>query len=283
MENSHNASQDKTSTFKNLISQLFQKNGSLRDELVDFFDEQDTPINNEQLQMILNVVHLIRYDADKIKIPVTKMVTLPVDASLKKTIAVLKKSGHSRIPVYKNEDRHKNFIGLLYAKSLFSELAQKKGTRFKLVNYIRNLQFVPETQKLLSLLRDMRIKQNHLVMTVNEYGETTGLITLEDILEEIVGDIRDEFDSNKKTIQEIAHRQYRVDASVPLNHLNKELAVNFPEERFNTLAGYMLHQLKGNLRKGSEIQYGSVKLTLEKFSGQQIEQVLLDFLPRKSI
>ena len=86
--------------------------------------------------MILNVVHLIRYDADKIKIPFTKIVTLPVDASLKKTIAVLKKSGHSRIPVYKNEDGHKSFIGLLYAKSLLSELAQKKGTRFKLVDYI---------------------------------------------------------------------------------------------------------------------------------------------------
>ena len=265
---------------KKLVRALFLGNNSLREDLFRFFRDQGTSISNDQLQMVLNVVQVARYDADKVKIPINKIVDLPIDSSLADTISVLKKSGHSRIPVYEEKEGLKTYLGILYAKDVLSKFTNKTK-KFKLKDYIRNIRFVPEVQKLLSLLRDMRIRQTHLVLTVNEYGDVTGLITLEDILEEIVGDIRDEYDKNKKPIMEIGHRQYRVDASLPLSDLNKELTINLPEEKFNTLAGLMLHEMKGNPKKGAEIKYGFVKLKLEKFSKQNVESVLVKIISTK--
>ena len=259
---------------KKFFKFVFSKNGSLREALVHFFDHHETPLANDQLQMVLSVVQLAEYDADRIKIPINKIVDLPVDAALDKVIRVLKRSGHSRVPIYEDSEGIKKFVGLLYAKDIL-KVHLNKRKRFKLKDYIREIRFVPEMQKLLSLLRDMRIQQNHLVLTVNEYGDVTGLITLEDILEEIVGDIRDEHDSNKKMINEIKHRQYRVDASLPLSDLNKELAINLPEEKFNTLAGYMLHELKGKPKKGSEVKYGQIQLRVEKSTRQEVQSVLV--------
>ena len=267
-------------SLKKVFQSLFLRNHSLRDDLFRFFQSQGTPITNDQLQMVLNVVHVARYDADKIKIPINKIVDLPMHSSLANTIAALKKSGHSRIPVYEEKEGLKNYIGLLYAKDILSKFT-KRRKKFKLKDYMRNIRFVSEMQKLLSLLRDMRIQQTHLVLTVNEYGDVTGLITLEDILEEIVGDIRDEHDPNKKLITEIGHRQYRVDASLPLSDLNKELTINLPEEKFNTLAGFILHEMKGNPKKGTEIKYGFVRLRLEKFAKQHVETVLVRIVSAK--
>ena len=265
---------------KKLIRSLFLRNNSLREDLFSFFRNQGTSISNDQLQMVLNVVQVARYDADKVKIPINKIVDLPIHSSLASTISVLKKSGHSRIPIYEEKEGLKTYLGILYAKDILSKFTNKTKN-FKLKDYIRNIRFVPEVQKLLSLLRDMRIRQTHLVLTVNEYGDVTGLITLEDILEEIVGDIRDEYDKKKKPIMEIGHRQYRVDASLPLSDLNKELTINLPEEKFNTLAGLMLHEMKGNPKKGAEIKYGFVKLKLEKFSKQNVETVLVKIISAK--
>ena len=256
------------------------RHGSLRESLVHFFDRHETPLANDQLQMVLSVVKLAEYDADKIKIPINKIVDLPLDANLDKIVRVLRKSGHSRIPVYDDSKGQKEFVGLLYAKELL-KVQLNRSKPFKLVDYVREVKVAPEMQKLLSLLRDMRIQQNHLVLTVNEYGDVTGLITLEDILEEIVGDIRDEHDSNKKMINEIKHRQYRVDASVPLSDLNKELAINLPEEKFNTLAGYVLHELQAQPKNGSEIKYGHIRLKVEKSTDQQIQTVLVAIKPNK--
>ena len=270
------------SKIKQKIEFIFCWNSSLREALGRFFNHRQIFVTNDQLQMVLNVVQLTEYDADKVKIPVNKIIALPVNADLDKTIRVLKKSGHSRIPVYEDSTGRKEFIGLLYAKDLL-KVHLNKNKRFKLSNYVREIRFAPEMQKLLSLLRNMRIQQNHLVLTVNEYGDVTGLITLEDILEEIVGDIRDEHDSDKKMINKIKHQQYRIDASIPLSDLNRELAINFPEDKFNTLAGYVLHELNAKPKNGSEIKYGRIHLKIEKSVGQQIETVLIKIKPNKPL
>ena len=260
--------------FLKYYKKYFSKNISLREKLTTFFKNQDIVMTNEQLQMILNVVPLIKADLNKIKIPITKVSSLNIKASLKETLILLQKTRHSRIPVYEEKDGHKLYIGIFFAKDIL-QLYNDKGTKFNLKDYIRPITFAAESRRLLSLLREMRIKQHHLMLTVNEYGTITGMITLEDILEEIVGDIRDEFDRSKKSIQEINIREYRVDGSIFLSTLNKELAINLPEEKFNTLAGFILHELQGVLRKGKEVRYGSISLKIEKYSGQQIEQVLV--------
>jgi len=268
-------------SLKNFFKRVFGKNGNVREELTNFFEDQDIPVSNDQLQMILGILRLIGLRADKIKIPLPNVVSLPLKSTKEEIISVIIKSGHSRIPVYDENKGRKEFIGLIYAKDLLKAITEKKKS-IKLKEYLRPLQIVPELQSLLSLLREMRLKQHHLMMTVNEYGEFTGLITLEDILEEIVGEIRDEFDRKKAPIKEIGHRLYRVDALLPMSDINNELAINLPEEKFTTLAGFLLHELKGELKKKSKVKYGQIEITLEKFSKKQIQKALIKIPPNFS-
>ncbi|MDH5717211.1 MAG: CBS domain-containing protein [Spirochaetia bacterium] len=267
---------EKGSKFSQFLSHLFGKSANIREELTEFFEDQEIPVSNEQLQMILGVLRLVGNSAEKGKISLPGVTALPLNSTKEHAISVIIKSGHSRIPVYDEKNARKEYIGIIYAKDL---LKAEKKKKIKLSDYLRPLPVVPETQSLLSLLREMRLKRHHLAMTVNEYGEFTGLITLEDILEEIVGDIKDEYDSGKNPIKEIKHRVYSVDALTPLSEINNELATNFPEEKFNTLAGFLLHELKGEIRKKAKVTYGNIEITIDKFTEKKIKKVLIKIPP----
>ncbi|MDH4200762.1 MAG: CBS domain-containing protein, partial [Spirochaetia bacterium] len=269
--------EEKTSRIKNLLNQIFTKNDTIRHELIQFFEDMELPVRNDQIQMILGVIHLLGFTAEKIKIPLAKITALSDDNAYKNVIKIINSTGHSRIPVYEEKGGHRKYIGLLYAKDLLKSVG-KKLTKFSLKDYIRTIQVVPETQSLLSLLRDMRMRRQHMMLTANEYGEVTGLITLEDILEEIVGEIKDEYDSKKETIEEVGHRLYKVDASMNLSDINKQLAINLPEENFNTLAGFMLHELKGNVQTGSQVAYGKITLLVSEYKDQTIIKATV-FIP----
>jgi len=265
---------EKPSKLKTLMKQIFRHSEDLREELTDFFEDIDITVSNDQIQMMLGIIKLVNIDANKVKIPNSKMVTLPLNASLKESVAVLKKSGHTRIPIIEEKDGKKEYCGVLFAKDLLPSLITKTG-RFKLQSYIRKVVTVPESQGLLSLLRQMRLSQTHLVLTVNEYGDVTGLITMEDILEEIVGDIRDEYDRKERNIKEIGHRTYKVDATLPLHEINNELTINLPEERFNTLGGFLLHELKGEVETQQVVHYGNISITLETVKDKLISSALI--------
>jgi len=265
---------------KSLLNQIFTRNDSIREELVDFFDNLEIPVRNDQIQMILGVVRMLKFTADKIKIPMAKIVAVREDSDLKETTAMIIKSGHSRIPVYKEEKKQKSFTGLLYAKDLLKSLHSRKKS-FRISDYMRPVKVIPESQSLLSLLQDMRLKRQHMMLTANEFGEITGLITMEDILEEIVGEIKDEYDSLALPVKEVGHHLYNVDGSINLTDLNKELMLNLPEEKFNTLAGYLLHELKGKISTKKEIVYGNVTLKIVEFEGSQITKVQIFIPPSK--
>jgi CBS domain containing-hemolysin-like protein len=273
--------EEKTSRIKNLLSQIFTKNDTIRQELIQFFDDLELPVRNDQIQMILGVIHLLGFTAEKIKIPLAKIIAISSENDFKSTVKIITQTGHSRIPVYEEKSGQKKFIGLLYAKDILKSTV-KKLKKFTLKDYTRSIQVVPETQSLLSLLRDMRMKRQHMMLTANEYGEITGLITLEDILEEIVGEIKDEHDSKKETIEEIGHRLYLIDASMNLSDLNKQLAINLPEENFNTLAGFMLHELKGKVTENARIEYGETILSVKEFKDQAIIRATV-FIPPDSM
>ncbi len=247
---------------------------SLRDKLFSFLKKEKIQISNEQMQMILDIINLKNFDADSIKIPFNKIVSLPINATLADIESLVRKSGHSRIPVYEEKDGKKEYVGILHVKDLIPVLFHKIK-KFKLTEHIRKIKVAPESQKLLSLMREMRMNRTHLVLTVNEYGDISGLVTLEDIMEEIVGDIKDEYDDDKNPIKEIGLRQYLVDASINLTDLNDHLALNLPEEKFNTLAGYLLHEFKGEPVKDKKIKYGNIFLSVDKYKGQTIDRAVI--------
>ncbi len=268
----------KSSRLKTILSQIFTRQDPLREELSRFFEDQEVPIHNDQMQMILGVIRMLGFTAEQIKVPLANMVSLPEETDLKKTVDTICKTGHSRIPLYRIESGKTEYIGLLYSKDLLRSFA-RKSKKFKVSDYMREIQIIPETQSLLSLLRDMRVKRQHLMLTANEYGDITGLITLEDILEEIVGEIKDEHDSRQMQIMEVGHRLYQIDGSMNILDLNKELAINLPQENFNTVAGFLLHELKGDVEPGKKIEYGNIVLTITDSEDARIRKVTVYIPP----
>lgn len=251
----------------------------MREQLIHFFRKHNITARNEQLQMILEVLELSQKRAADIKTAEADLVSIPVTASLRDIEAIFHKTGHSRFPVYEDRDGLRHYLGVLFVKDLVSLTAAERK-RFDLRRYLRKPLLVPESQSILSLLREMRLNRHHLALTVNEHGDVTGMITLEDILEEIVGEIQDEYDSTNKQIVQIEPKVYRVDARISLAELNDELALNLPEEKFRSLAGFVLHSLAGELKEKASFVYGNVRFVLLKFKHRQVKSVLIDLSGR---
>lgn len=257
------------------IKRFFSRGKSLREKLTTFFKRNKISLRNEQIQMILEILELHETRAADLKTAEVNLTSIPLDATLKEVETSIRKSGHSRLPVYEDRDGLRHYLGLLYAKDLVG-LTPSQRKNFELKSNLRKALIVPESQGILSLLREMRLNRHHLAITVNEHGDVTGLITLEDILEEIVGEIQDEYDSKSKRVVQVEPKIYRVDARMSLSDLNDELALNLPEEKFHSVAGFVLHSLAADLKDKAVFDYGNARFTLLKFKHRQVKSVLID-------
>ncbi|MDH4263718.1 MAG: CBS domain-containing protein, partial [Spirochaetia bacterium] len=139
--------EEKTSRIKALLNQIFTKNDTIRQELIQFFDDIELPVRNDQIQMILGVIHLLNFTAEKIKIPLARVTSLSVNSDYKSIIKIINQTGHSRIPIYEEENGHRKYIGLLYAKDLLKSFL-KILKKFSLKDYVRDVKVVPESQSL---------------------------------------------------------------------------------------------------------------------------------------
>lgn len=263
------------------IRKVFGRRKSLREKLIQFFKRNQISARNEQMQMVLEILELHEKRAADIKTAELDFTSIPVDASLREIEAVFKKNGHSRLPVYEDKDGLRHYLGILFVKDLVS-IKPAARQKFDVIQHLRKPLVVPESQSILSLLREMRLNRHHLALTVNEHGDVTGMITLEDILEEIVGEIQDEYDSASKQVMQLEPKVYRVDARMSLSDLNDELALNLPEENFRSVAGFVLHSLAGDLKEKASFVYGNARFTLLKFKHRQVKSVIIDLSPRSA-
>jgi len=263
------------------LRRVFGRRKSLREKLIQFFRANKIPARNEQLQMILEIIELHEKRAADVKTAEVNLVSIPLNASLKDIETVFRKTGHSRLPVFEDRDGLRHYPGVLFVKDLVS-LTPSQRKKFDLKSHLRKPLVVPESQTILSLLREMRLNRHHLALTVNEHGDVTGMITLEDILEEIVGEIQDEYDSVSKQVMQIEPKIYRVDARMSLADLNDELALNLPEEKFHSVAGFVLHSLAGELKEKASFVYGNARFTLLKFKHRQVKSILVDLSGRNN-
>lgn len=263
------------------LRRIFGKKKSLREKLARFFKSNQITLRNEQMQMVLEVLELHEKHAADIKTAEIDLNSLPVNATLKDIENMFRKTGHSRLPVYEDRNGLRHYVGVLFVKDLaILKPAQRKN--FDLRNHLRKALFVPESQSILSLMREMRLNRYHQALTVNEHGDVTGMISLEDILEEIVGDIQDEYDSESKQVAQLEPKIYRVSARMSLADLNDELALNLPEEKFHSLAGFVLHNLAGDLKEKASFIYGNARFTLLNFKHRQVKSVVIDLTGRES-
>ena len=184
--------------------------------------------------------------------PRIDMICTDINNNISEVIHLITSKGHSRIPVY--EDTMDNIIGFMYAKDLLNVDLSNKANNLR--NFMRKSVFIPETKNIKDLFQQMKKTKLHLAIVIDEHGGVSGLVTLEDIIEEIVGEIQDEYDTDGEPINKIGPDHYIVEASVHIEQLSQILNCEFPnEEDYDTIAGFLLSQLGRFPKKGEKIVY----------------------------
>jgi len=229
----------------------------------------ESELKDEEKKMIFSILEFGETLVKEIMVPRIDMVCVEANTPLEKIKELVKRVGYSRIPLYK--DNIDNIIGVLHMKDLFLE-ENKEG--LDLSSIARKPYFIPETKKIAELLREMKKEKTHIAIVMDEYGGTAGLITMEDILEEIVGEIRDEYDVGEEDlIKKLDEENYRVSAKLSIADLNETLGTDLPEKEFETVGGY-IYDLVGSVpEEGKILESSDLKFTVEKVVGQRIKTV----------
>jgi CBS domain containing-hemolysin-like protein len=233
------------SSKKNLIRELIYRfvNGRKKitaDEIHDLIkvSEGEGLVNEEESEMIRSIFSLRSTVVREIMVPRTDMACIAVEATIPEILKTIISCGHSRIPVYENHID--NIIGLLYAK----DLLKCWGIKDELVqvrSLLRPPYFIPETKNLEQLLQEFKLKHVHLAIVIDEYGGTSGLITIEDLLEQIVGDIQDEYDREEEQYVKNIDGSITADARMPVEDLEEIFNVTIERDKFDTIGGLIFH------------------------------------------
>ena len=208
----------------------------------------------------------------EVMVPRPDMITAPVASEMNEILDLMLRHGYSRIPLYKeNVD---DIVGVAYAKDLLRHLHAGKGD-VALEKVMREAFFVPETKKGAELLRDMQVRQIHIAIVLDEYGSTVGLVTIEDLLEELVGEIADEYDREEPQIEPLDDRTYRVNGRISIDEVNELLDAELPHDEWDTVAGLMYGLLGAVPTQGERVSFDNLTFTAEKVQGRRIAKVLI--------
>jgi len=229
-------------------------------------------VDEEEQEMIENVLEFSDRTADEIMTPRTDLVAIDVNADLPVVLDAIRKAGHSRIPVY--EENIDNIVGLIYAKDLLEEIG-KNPEQFRLRDRMREAYFVPETKPLRALLHEFQNQKLHIAVVLDEYGGTAGIVTLEDILEELVGEITDEYEETPQaSIRKIDENTFEVDARTYVEDLNDEYELDLPEdEDYDTVGGFVFSRLGYVPKAGENFDYAKLKVTIASAEPRRVKRV----------
>jgi putative hemolysin len=244
--------------------------------LVDAGSEEGV-IEDEEKEMIYSVLQFNDKVVRELMVPRIDIVGLSAESTLEKALQVAVAEGHSRIPVYEGTIDH--IIGVLYAKDLLTRLDEANRQR-QVREIMRPAYFVPESKRASELLEELQRQKVHMAIVIDEYGGTAGLITIEDLLEEIVGEIQDEYDPEEEAeYQQISADEYRFDAGIHLVEVNELLDVELSTEESDTLGGYIFSVLGKVPQVGESFERDGLRFTVESLDGRRIEWVRVLRLP----
>ena len=239
--------------------------------LVDVAEEEDE-IEEEERELIHSIFEFGDTIVREVMVPRPDMVAIRSDATLDEGLDMIIEAGYSRVPIYEGDTD--NITGVLYAKDLMKRIHEGKGDT-KLVSLGRPPTFVPEQKKVAELLREMQEQRNHMAIVVDEYGGTAGLVTIEDLIEEIVGEIVDEYDKEEPLVEPIDANTIRVDAKMPIDEINELLDVELPHEEWDTVGG-LVFGLTGRVPiVGEVVRYDSLEFKTERVTGRRVQKVLI--------
>ncbi|MEW6194731.1 MAG: hemolysin family protein [Bacteroidota bacterium] len=236
-------------------------------------------IEEEEHELIQGIVDFKNISVREIMTPRVDIISVSIQDNIDNLMKLISESGFSRIPLYK--DNLDNIIGIIYAKDLLPYLknAEMRKT-FSLSKIAREAMFVPETKPIKDLLHEFQEKKMHIGIVVDEYGGTAGLISLEDILEEIVGDIRDEYDREEKQIIKVNENSYLLQGRVQIDELNDLLGNDFSSanEDYDTVGGFIFNHAGNIPRQGFHFVHNNYKFTVKEVVNKRINKVLVEKL-----
>lgn len=238
----------------------------------DFIEEEHEggPLQKEERQMVRSIFELEQTTAREIMVPRIDVAAVDTDASLSQAVEIIVERGYSRLPLYR--DTIDNVVGVIYAKDILRELGKGNATA-RLEDIARPPLFIPESKKIHELLREFQERRVHMAIIVDEYGGTEGLVTIEDLLEEIVGEIEDEYDREEPRIQRVSDTESIVDARLDIDSFNEEFGVAIEEEYFDTVGGFVYNKLSKIPSVGDEIQADGLTISVLSTLGRRIRKI----------
>ena len=232
--------------------------------------EEEGVLEEEEREMIHGIFEMGDMRVREVMVPRTDLVAIEANEPVEKAVDLVTKHGHTRIPVYEGNLDH--IVGVLYAKDLLRAVV--RGEQKSLRDIARKPYFTPESNLVQDVLRDLRKNRVHMAIVVDEYGGTAGAVTIEDILEEIVGPIQDEYDVGEEDeIQFISPNEVVLDGRVSVDDVNELLKLQITGDDYDTIGGYVLNQLGAAPRVGATLKLGNAELRVEAVQGTRIKKV----------
>jgi len=258
------------------LSTLLSREPEDREQLIELLHSafERNLLDSDALSMIEGVMQVSEMQASDIMVPRSQMDVIDISETPDKFVPLMIETAHSRFPV--TENSKDNVIGILLAKDLLRYYAG--GEEFNAREILRPVVFIPESKRLNVLLKDFRSNRNHIAIVVDEYGGVAGLVTIEDVLEQIVGDIEDEYDydeSEDNIIQELSGH-YRVKAITELADFNEALGVEFSNQDYDTVGGLVLNKFGRLPKRGESVVIGSLKFTVLRTDSRRLHTVVVE-------
>lgn len=235
-------------------------------------------IEEENYEIIKNAFDFTDHSAKQIMIPRQNISSIDIEEPIENIINIIMEGGYSRLPVYENSID--NIIGIFYAKEIIREYVKRKGAinHDDLKELMRDPFFVVGSKKISDLLKVFQQKKQHLAVVIDEFGGTEGIVTLEDILEELVGEIQDEEDDEERIVDKVGENVFWVKATQPLDEINENLPKKFPlseDGEYNTLAGFILHELEDIPEENQEFNINNYHVKILKMQNKSVDLVEL--------
>jgi putative hemolysin len=228
-------------------------------------------------EMFYKVFDFADKEAHEVMVPRPEVIAISVDLPARECLAAVVDSPYTRYPAYK--DSLDQIVGILHVRDLFSALYERGIENVMIADLLRKPYIVPETKDLAALLAEFRQQNQHMAIVVDEYGSMQGIVTLEDLLEEIVGEIEDEYDLPDESLEQIDDHTIRVHGTFPIDDFNEQFDVGMPDEDYHTLAGFVFGQLGRAPAAGDEVTWNGLKFEVIEVEGTRIERLQVDFSP----
>ncbi len=261
------------------ISQVFSGEPKDRDQLIQMLrDAQRRGLFDADAQgMIEGVLQVSEMQVRDIMIPRSQMVVVKRDASPEELLPLIVESGHSRFPVV--GDSMDEVAGVLLAKDLLRYCTEQERATFSVREVLRPAVFIPESKRLNVLLREFRASRNHLAIVVDEYGGVAGMVTIEDVLEQIVGEIEDEHDIDEDSwIRKYSDINYTIKAVTPIEDFNEYFGTDFSDEEFDTIGGLVTHKLGRLPKRGESLILGNIAFQVLNADSRRIHMLKVTLL-----